>query len=76
MGVIMGIIVGLIAFLILFLIFMLNFGILPRDIKDLWVEIERSGLSRNKNIMILIGILIALFLLWMLYNFLSGKITG
>lgn len=72
----MGIIVGLIAFLILFLIFMLNFGILPRDIKDLWVEIERSGLSRNKNITILIGILIALFLVWMLYNFLSGKITG
>ncbi|MDQ0886442.1 DMSO/TMAO reductase YedYZ heme-binding membrane subunit [Paenibacillus sp. V4I9] len=43
MGVIMGIIVGLIAFLILFLIFVLNFGILPRDIKELWVELGRNS---------------------------------
>lgn len=69
-------IIGLIAFLILFLIFMLNFGILPRDIKGLWVELGSFGLSRNIKIMLVIGIIIALFLGWMLYNVLTGKITG
>lgn len=60
----MGIIIGLIAFLILFLIFMLNFGILPKDIKELWVELGRNGLSRNNKIRVVIGIFIALFLGW------------
>jgi hypothetical protein len=70
----MGVIIfGLIAFFILFLIFMLNFGILPRDIKELWVELGSFGLSRNIKIMLVIGILIALFLGWMLYKVLTGK---
>ncbi|NRF96307.1 hypothetical protein HQN89_36770 [Paenibacillus frigoriresistens] len=74
MGVIMGgIIVGQIAFLILFLIFMLNFGILPRDIKGLWVELGSFGLSRNIKIFLVIGIFIALFLGWILYKVLTGK---
>ncbi|NOU89019.1 hypothetical protein GC102_25195 [Paenibacillus sp. LMG 31460] len=73
MGVIMGIIFGLIAFFILFLIFMLNFGILPRDIKELWVELGSFGLSRNIKILLVIGIFIALFLGWMLYKVLTGK---
>lgn len=72
----MGIIVGLIAFLILFFLSMLNFGILPRDIKGLWVELGRNGLSRKIKIMLVIGIFIALFLGWILYKILIGKITG
>lgn len=74
MGVIMGgIIFGLIAFFILFLIFMLNFGILPRDIKELWGELGSFGMSRNIKILLVIGIFIALFLVWMLYKVLTGK---
>lgn len=74
MGVIMGFIFGIIAFFfILFLIFMLNFGILPRDIKELWGELGSFGLSRNIKILLVIGIFIALFLGWMLYKVLTGK---
>lgn len=70
----MGIVFGIIGFLFLFLIFMFDFWISPKDVKGLWKKLKELGLSPKKSVMVVLVILIALFLGWMLFNILIGRL--